>query len=726
MQTGGATNGWRRFILRAGVIALAGAIVGLPINDLFKYGLLLAAAVVVFAGAVSCEAKRWTFAIALAAIVVAAHVLFPAPRIDEGFNAFVPPAAGAPSTFLPPDVERGLTAQYNTQYPPETRCEDLARGCWRPDRSVTMDGFAFSADAIYDRSEFSRRVTGIGFSDPVWLRTGMINELIYNWLDNISDVKRFSRDRRSLNFLDRFHVTLPMFVAWRFPADFAGSNLCWHGIVFWEKSGGGFETLKHDDFACRELRAEDTGRTIYAASILRDAQLAVTLRPAWGVALRRAVESGLTLAGVLGIGLLLITVQRRRLLLPATLIALTVAVTFFTDNHFIGGYRPLDSGDDGIQYEGFARDIVLNLLAGNFVAALRGEEAIYYFTPGFRYFRVIERFIFGDTFFGYFSTILVLPLLVLALARRFMPARWALGLVLLFTATPVGVLFGSSLSDYVSAASRGYGDPFAFVLLLAGFVLIVRPPGEMQSRITGAFFGAFLLAMATFCRPNLLLASVMMMACASFLAVRHQQWPRLVALLLGFATLAVSPLHNYVFGNSTILFSDNINQPQTLLMPPLDYLIAARNMVTLDFSSSYIPRAFAQLGRWLGGPHYLLATIPLNLAGFLVLIRIGVFGRTCDPWLRSVALAALLQHGIGICYVNYDRYNLVTWLLTALVSAVWLQAEGLPFMARWWPGFYTWMANAPGTIRFGNWLNRLQQRADFYDLPGSTSRPLPR
>ena len=62
----------------------------------------------------------------------------------------------------------------------------------------------------------------------------------------------------------------------------------------------------------------------------------------------------------------------------------------------------------------------------------------------------------------------------------------------------------------------------------------------------------------------------------------------------------------------------------------------------------------------------------------------------------------------------------MTWLLTAIVSAVWLQAEGLPLLARRRPDFYAWLANAPGTVRFGNGLNRLQQRFDFYGPSQST------
>ena len=191
MQTGDAASGWQRFWLRAGLIALACAVIGLPVNDLFLYGLLLVVTVLAFAGSVSADARRWAGAIVLAAVVVAGHVLFPAPRIEEGFNLFLPVERGTPPSALPEDVLRGLTQQFNRQYPPENRCDDQSRGCWRPERGPMMDGFAFSADAIYDRAEFSRRVTGIGFSDPAWLRIGAINELIYNWPDNQSDIKRF-------------------------------------------------------------------------------------------------------------------------------------------------------------------------------------------------------------------------------------------------------------------------------------------------------------------------------------------------------------------------------------------------------------------------------------------------------------------------------------------------------------------------------------------------------
>jgi hypothetical protein len=712
-------NGWQRFGLRAGVVLLAAAVVGLPINELFEYGLLLAIVVAAFAGAVCAESRRWIGAIVLAALVAVGHGLFPAPRIDEGFNVFVPPSAGN-TAGLPDEVLRALIAQYNTQYPPQNRCADPARGCWRPDRTPAMNGHAFSADGTFDHGAFSRRVSGIRFSDPVWLRIGVLNERTYNWPDNISDVKRFERDRRSLNVFDRFHVTFPLLLTWRFPAEFAGSELCWSGTVFWEKFGGGYEQVNHDAFACRVLRTEDTGRNIHAASILHDAKLAVTLRASWQVQLRRIFENGLTAIGIIGIGLMLLRVESRRLLLPVILIGTTSLLTVFTDIHFIGGFRPLDGGDDGIMYEGFAREIVRALLAGDFISALKGGEAVYYFTPGFRYFRAIERLLFGDTFLGYFSVILLLPFLTLALAKRLMPANFALGLILLFVLTPAGVLFGSTITDYIVAAARGYGDPLSFALVLAGFVAIIPPTNDTRLTVTGAFLGGLSLAMATFCRPNMLLACGMMMVCALFIGARQREWRWCGALALGFAALAVSPLHNWVFGHSTIPFSDNVNQPQTLLMPPSDYFRAAYDVLTLNFGSAYVSRAFAQLGRWLSGTHKLMIAIPINLAAFIVLLRVGIFNRGFAPWLRAVALAALLQHGIGICYVNYDRYNLLTWLLTAIVTFAWLASEGIPFFARRWPNVTGAIVNAPAFLLMARWFTRLQQALDFPGANHST------
>jgi hypothetical protein len=662
---------------RLAALLLVVAVLGLPIDDLVAYALLLVAALLVLTGTVSTDRHRWIAALALAAAVVGGHLLWPAPRIEEGHNVFLPGPAAAQTSGLPADVLQVLAQQFDQRYPPEKRCNDTAKGCWRPDRTAEADGYAFAADGIFNRGDYSRRVTGINFSDPAYLRLGVINELAYAWPDGSSDITRFARDRRSLNLFDRYRITLPLFVVYRFPAPFAGSKLCWRGTVLWETGGDRFDELTSADTRCREITADDIGRRIFGISIKSDGRLAMSLEATRTILLHRALEWGLTLGGVIGILLLLVRIEPRRLALPVTLIALTLLVIVFIDAQFIGGFRPLDSGDDGLTYEGYARRIVRHLLAGDFTAAWQGEENVYFFSPGLRYFRAVEQFLFGDTFLGYLSMILAFPLLVLALFRRFLTPRWALVIVLCFIATPAGALFGSSLFYYVVWAARGFADPFAYILLFAALVLIVPPrtadlPGTGRVLASGLLFAA-----ATFCRPNLLLASGVMVGGASLMWLWQRQFRRATVLVAGFATLAVATLHNYAFGHVLVLFTGSMSLPQTLLMPPLDYARAGLELLTLDFSGDHVKRAVAQLGRWLSGPQEWLVTVPLHALGVAALVRVGLFGSRFDPWLRLVALATLLQHGIGISYINFVRYNLGTWLLTLLVTAAWLQQEGL-------------------------------------------------
>ena len=678
-----------RLAWRLAALLLIIVTIGLPISDLADYGLLVAAVVVIFTGSIATAPRRWLAAAAVGAAVIAIHAWWPAPRIEEGHNAFLPGPMMAQTSGLPADVLQAMSRQFDEEYPPDKRCSETARGCWRPDRSGDADGFAFSADAVFYRPAYSRRVAGIGFSDPAYLRLGFINDYRYNWPDDWSDIKRFERDRRSLNLFDRYHVTFPLFVMYRLPADFAGSRLCWRGTLMWEAGDAHFATMTAADRQCRVIAPADAGKRIFALSIKRDLPLAVTLEANPAIALHHAVETGLPIAAAIGIVVLLVRIDRRRLVVPAVLIGLSLLTTLFADATLIGGFRPLDSGDDGIIYEGYGRDIVRHLLSGNLIEAVKGVEPVYYFTPGMRYVRALELFAFGDTFLLYLSAMLALPVLVLALFRRFLPPRWTLVLVIEFTATPIGALFGSSLFQYVVWASRGFADPFAFVLLLAAMVLMVpqRPQGEAPGR-RRIFAAGLLFSAAAFCRPNLILTAGAMVAGAMIIFVARRQWSRAAAAAAGFATLVLSPLHNYVFGHAFVLFSDNVNQPRTLLMSPLDYVRAAYEVITLDFAGPHVESALAQLGRWLSGPQQLAAMLPVHALAVATLIRVGVFGSRFDPWLRVVALATLLQHAIGASYVNYARYNLGTWLLTMMVAAVWIDREGLELLRRALPGWY--------------------------------------
>src|SRR5262245_1124951 len=224
--------------LKLAALVLVIAALGLPINDLFRYAILVVAGVLIFVGAVSQRLQPWLGAVAAVGLCVLGQFVLAAPRIEEGHNVFVVDGpGGALEQGLPPAVFDFMRTEFDARYPPDRRCDRANEGCWRA-QGFPNRPFAFSADGIFDRPALSRRVTGVDFADPVWLRLGFINELRYNWNSDVSDVDRGSRDRRFWVLVHRWRIEMPWFVMYRFPAEFAGSALCWRGDVLWEGTGG--------------------------------------------------------------------------------------------------------------------------------------------------------------------------------------------------------------------------------------------------------------------------------------------------------------------------------------------------------------------------------------------------------------------------------------------------------------------------------------------------------
>ena len=86
------SGGWRKLA----ALVLAVAAVGLPINQIEAYALLLIAAVVIFSGEVRASNGAWSAAAAIVVLAVAGQFLLAPPRIEEGHNVFLPsPTLGA-------------------------------------------------------------------------------------------------------------------------------------------------------------------------------------------------------------------------------------------------------------------------------------------------------------------------------------------------------------------------------------------------------------------------------------------------------------------------------------------------------------------------------------------------------------------------------------------------------------------------------------------------------
>ena len=115
---------------RLSALALVLAAVGLPVNHLGPYALLVIAAILIFSGRLACNIRNWV--VALIAVLVAALAplaLAPAP-IEEGHNIFLPGKLGnVLEQGLPADVHRFMQSEFDAQYPPQQRCKAGAVSC---------------------------------------------------------------------------------------------------------------------------------------------------------------------------------------------------------------------------------------------------------------------------------------------------------------------------------------------------------------------------------------------------------------------------------------------------------------------------------------------------------------------------------------------------------------------------------------------------------------------
>jgi hypothetical protein len=692
--------------LKVAALMLGVAVIGLPVNNVADYALLAVMAVMIFSGGVRGSGAAWLGAAALIAAAIYGQSQLSPPRIEEGHNVFLP--SPALERGLPADVYRHLKDEFDRQYPVAQRCAVGSAGCWQnggfPDRA-----FAFSADGVFRKPAMSRSVTEIDFSDPVWLRLGFINEMKYNWYSFAPDVHRADRDRRFYMGLKRWHMTMPWFEMIRLPAAMVGGKLCWRGDVLWEGADERFALWRGD--SCRDIEPGDAGRRVVGIGIKPD-QLAMRLTPPWRPWLLQLASQALMIAAAAGLMLTLVRVNARRMAMPILLVGLASLVIAVDDASFLGGIRPFDGGDDGLFYEGYGRVILEKLLAGDIWGALEGGEKVFYYGgPGLRYFRALEHVIFGDSFLGYLSLVLLLPVLALGVFRRFLPEKWALSLALLFVAVPLGMIFGTSFPDYVKWASRGFADPAAYILFIAGLLPIVGANSEGPTgKFTPALFGALLLALGICMKPIIAPAAAVLLGGAGLYALYLRQWPRLAGLCIGFLPVFSMALHNWIFGRVFVLFSSNSGDSDLLVMPPSAYFNAVKELVTLNFSGGYVSRGFFQIVNWLSGPAESMWTIPLNTVGVIILVFVVLRGRTFDPWLRLIGASALAQHAVALFYnAGVARYHFLTWFLTMLVVMVFMHDAGMGWLKRRYPVMSARVTSNPLSRRLAAGLAQLQK-----------------
>jgi hypothetical protein len=665
-------------------LAFVAAALGLPVNTLSSYALLVIAALLIFNGPLAARGRNWLIAFAAVAVTTIVAPLVSSAPIEEGDNLFLPGNADSLlAKDLPADVYRFMQREFDKQYPQDKRCKPGSQGCWT---DATVDRlYAFAADGVWQSPRYSRAVASIDFSDAVRLRLGFINDTRYNWYTTAPDVHRTDRDKRFWMGMHRWHLTMPWFVMVELPAADAGGRLCWRGDVLWP-SAGGYEPIRHTTNDCRVLTADDTGRKIFGVAMRSDS-LSMKLHRPFVVEARLFASCAIRFLAAIAVVMLLWRGRLRDATPAAALTSLALVVIVIIDASFIGGWRPMDGGDDGLFYTGIGRLILQHLLSGDVMAALQGGENVFYYGgPGLRYLRALEMLVFGDTNLAYLSLVLVSPIVVFGLFRRFLSREFGWRSALVFVAVPVGAIFGTTFFHYAEWAARGFADPAAHIMLLWGLWVVIGLQKDASPRPDVAAGGALLLALAIFIKPIVAPIAGIVLAGVGLAALAQRQWPLVLGLCIGFLPVLAMPLHNWYFGHVFVLLSSNTQVPEVYVMPPSAYLSALADLARLDFGGAHLQRAIAQIVAWLSEPSETIASIPFNLAAVACVLYVTMRGRDFDPWLRLIGAAVLAEYAADLIYVAAPRYFLSTWLLSALIVATFIERRGPVWMEKHgWP-----------------------------------------
>lgn len=646
------------------------AAIGLPILETWASLLLAGGLIAVVFG--RCRPGLWRLVTAAALVVAVVGVKGFLPRADiaEAHNAFLVINDGeALQEGLPPEIFEHWRGRLDALYPPGP--DPPLEYSWRGTKAIPARLYAWSADAIWRPAKYSRQVDAIDFGTIGQFRAGFTSEMYpYNfWMGDLE------RD------------FMPFYVMYELTPASVGSQLMWTGQVFWEGERGEFEEIVHREASARTIQRADVGRRIYAVSFPSREGFSFLLVPALKLRLGAWADALMVMIGVFGT--LLLTIRPRW---GATLRALVLFAAGYLvmtslaapeSGRLGANYRPHGGGNDGLFHEHGGREMARLLAGGDIVLALQGTEAVYWFTPGTRYVRMVEKIIFGDTNHLFALVLAATVIVVFFLMRRFVGALPAWIITGLVCVIPVG---NPSLLQYVTNARGGYGDAIGAGLFLLGLVLMLYNLPAAPSRHMGLVWAAgAALAASMFIRPNFALAVAWLGCVYAGVAWTRRDRRLIVTVGAGLCLALWMPFHNWYYGGEFFLISRS-GASISVSLGPRDYLAAAADVLQGSTATPAVTQTSAQLAGWLWGPIFVYeeswqplmrAVNVVNLLSLVVcawiMWRAIRRPRTADLELTFLAGAALWAHvPMLFIFSTYYRFSMLAWDLSMMVLLTWL------------------------------------------------------
>ena len=591
----------KKLIILSGILL----VLGLPIVATWKMIILLAGIMLLICGDVNFKRSRVFVGVGAIVLILAIKTILPVAGIEEGHNIFLPFKEGEV-------LEKGLSPQpFNTwkqmfdKFYPFPASDYSWHAAGSPDSL-----YAYSSDSIWRPAKYSRVVDTIDFKNLGEFRGGFINELKYNWWQG--------RPQRA---------EVPFFVMYEFSKTSVGSVLTFMGNS-------------------KTILEKDVGEKTYLfflPGIAPDFPVKLDLNSKLKIS--HAMKNILTVIGVFILLGMCVTVQWKPYLTGLIIVAVAMALVYsstLTGFPLGSSYPAQMGGNDGLFHESKGRDMARLVSQGEIGEALRGGEDVYWFTPGTRYFRGVEKLFFGDTSLGYTMFLAVFPWVIYLILNSLVGHQWALfGTVLFFF----------SFIQHVFLGMIGFGEPVGSILFFIGLYLFMKswPGGEFD--LWRIFVGGLCLAGAVFVRPNYAIAVIILGLFYTYACYRTRDFKSMAIAVGGLSTALLMPLHNYVYGGKFVLIT------------------AASNLNLIK------PDIAKQLSGWLGAEPFVANHLPL-IVGITPVIKFIVLPVTAYAAIRGrqmvfvLAWVAIAAHAtmLFINPANVFRYSILGWDLSTILT----------------------------------------------------------
>ena len=645
-------------------IFLIAANFGLPLNSWFSFVLLVVGGAVVLVGEITSDQRLWRWAGIVTISVIVLRLVIPSHEINEGHAVFDPSEKSVLYNALPKDVFEIMRQDY-AEVGNKFKIRTAPRA-WN-----------ISMDAVWSRSNLSRWREDLNFNNRWELRVGALNDVQHNYY------------RLGYN---EYGAYLPLVFRFDLPNSTEGGKLCWQGIVYWPEVNGSYEKSVHENIDCRDL-SDKFGTiplTLYASDFTSKNPLSMHLEGTGIYNYTPLIKQFLGLVGALLTILLLSRLKVTALIIVAGTVSTIIIILA---RRFLQAGTPsglssmvyMERGNDGLVHYGLGREILTAILDGRWEFALRAGENIFFFMPGLRYIWTPLLALFGETLFGYWLIVSMVPFLIVLLARHFFSERWVVILLAFFVFIPIFNDMGFFQFYYSRLAVRGFGGAMAWTAFLAALVLIWPVFDNSSKRSIGALFIAgVLFAISIACRPNLAPGIMILVGVGMIVLLINSNWSRIEIVKAGLlgtgaATVFLLALHNWYFGGRFVPLVRSVDISVNLAVAPSYYFELVKALLS-DFESigPRFEKIIQNVRIWVDydQPWFQIAYITL----WVVLLW-----RKTPLSIRVVALSLIANHGVFLFYRGIERYTYGLWMLSLILFFWAFRFIYWPFLVRFRP-----------------------------------------